>query len=63
MPVDKQKQYERQAKWNQANTWIFNIRLMRTTEADLIEWLNTQENKAGYVKSLIRADMEKHKSE
>lgn len=63
MPVDKQKQYERQAKWNQANTWIFNIRLMRTTEADLIEHLNQQPNKSGYIKSLIRADMEKHKSE
>lgn len=28
------------------------------TEADLWEWLDSKENKQGYLKSLIRADME-----
>lgn len=28
-------------------------------EADLHEWLCSQPNKAGYIKSLIRADMER----
>ena len=28
------------------------------SESDVWEWLNSQENKAGYVKALIRADME-----
>ena len=28
------------------------------SESDVWEWLNSQENKAGYVKDLIRADME-----
>nr|DAQ04697.1 MAG TPA: INTRON-ENCODED ENDONUCLEASE I-PPOI/DNA COMPLEX (HOMING ENDONUCLEASE-DNA), INTRON, DNA.8A [Caudoviricetes sp.] len=27
-------------------------------ESDLWEWLGSQENKAGYIKDLIRADME-----
>lgn len=63
MPVDKQKQYERQAKWDQANTIRFLVKFVKTTEADLIEHLNQQPNKSGYIKSLIRADMEKHKSE
>lgn len=27
-------------------------------ERDLWDWLNAQENKAGYMKALIRADME-----
>lgn len=30
-------------------------------EADLWEWLNAQPNKAGYVKRLIREDMERRK--
>lgn len=63
MPVDKQKQYERQAKWDQANTIRFLVKFVKTTEADLIEHLNQQPNKSGYIKSLIRADMEKHKHE
>nr|DAM36523.1 MAG TPA: hypothetical protein [Caudoviricetes sp.] len=29
-------------------------------EDDLWAWLSAQENKAGYVKALIRADMEAH---
>lgn len=38
-------------------TWEFN----RNTEADLLEHLEQQPNKAGYVKGLIRADMERQK--
>lgn len=30
------------------------------TEADILEWAMTQPNFAGYVKGLIRADMEAH---
>lgn len=32
------------------------------TEKDLLEWLNQQDNKAGYIKNLIRQDMEAHQS-
>lgn len=31
------------------------------TEEDLFEWLNKQSPKQGYIKALIRADMEKNK--
>ena len=34
------------------------IRFMQNTESDLLEYLNSMPNKAGYIKSLIRADME-----
>ena len=61
MPVDKQKQYERQAKWDQANTIRFLVKFVKTTEADLIEHLNQQPNKSGYIKSLIRADIQREK--
>ncbi|WP_130812983.1 hypothetical protein [Olsenella sp. Marseille-P4559] len=30
------------------------------TEADLWEWLSAQPNKQGYIKRLIREDMESH---
>lgn len=36
--------------------------LNRNTEPDLIEHLEAQPNKAGYIKRLIREDMEKQKS-
>ncbi len=32
------------------------------SEADLIEHIENQPNKQGYIKSLIRADMEKNKN-
>jgi hypothetical protein len=32
---------------------------MHNTEADLLEYLNSMPNKAGYIKALIRADMER----
>lgn len=34
---------------------------MKTTESDLIEKLDNQENKSGYIKNLIRADISKGK--
>ena len=33
---------------------------MINSEYDIIKWLEKQSNKAGYIKSLIRADMKKH---
>ena len=30
------------------------------SEADILEWLESQENQAGYIKRLIREDMERH---
>ena len=38
------------------------IRFMQNTESDLLEYLNSMPNKAGYIKSLIRADMENQKN-
>ena len=63
MPVDKQKQYERQHDWNKRNTTGVYLQFMKNTEADLLAHLQAQPNKSGYIKSLIRADMEKHKHE
>ena len=46
-----------QAKYNKANTKQVTLRLNKRTEADIIEWLEGLDNKQGYIKSLIRADM------
>ena len=37
------------------------IRLMKNTEQDIIQKLDSVPNKAGYIKQLIRADMAKDK--
>ena len=63
MPVDKQKQYERQNAWLKERGEQLRVWLLRSTDADLIEHLNQQPNKSGYIKSLIRADMERKKNE
>lgn len=51
------------AKYNKKNTKLFNIRLMLTTDADIITFLDTKANKQGYVKSLIRADIARNLTE
>ena len=33
----------------------------RNTEPDLLEWIESIENKSGYIKRLIREDMERNK--
>lgn len=37
------------------------FRLFSPQEDELISWLEQQPNKSGYIKSLIRADLEKHR--
>ena len=35
------------------------IAFNRNTEPDLVEWIEATDNKAGYIKRLIREDMER----
>lgn len=48
-----------QSRYNKAHTISVNIRLMKNTEQDIIAKLASVPNKAGYIKSLIRADIAK----
>ena len=48
-----------QERYHKAHTVNVNIRLMKNTEQDIIQKLNSVPNKAGYIKALIRADMGK----
>lgn len=55
-----------QAKYEQSekrkNSYkMFAIKLFRSTDGDLIEHLMKQENKAEYIRNLIRKDMEENK--
>jgi hypothetical protein len=51
-----------QDKYNKEKTITVLIRLFKSTDADIIAKLEQQENKTGYIKALIRADIEKNRS-
>lgn len=53
---------EAREKYLKNKTTSVAIRFMNNTESDLLEYLNAVDNKAGYIKALIRADMESQKS-
>lgn len=44
-------------KWKKNNTKQYAFAVMTKTEADIIEKLDSVPNKAGYIKALIRADI------
>lgn len=50
-----------QQRYAKKNIKQFKIDCVKTTEADIIEKLDSVPNKAGYIKGLIRADIEKNK--
>lgn len=54
-----QTQAQRRAteRYQAAHVTQFNLRLNNGTDADIIEKLGQVENKQGYIKSLIRADL------
>lgn len=47
------------AKYDAENTKSFLLKLNKKTDADIIAFLEKQPNKQGYIKSLIRNDMQK----
>ena len=46
-------------KYNKENTVQISLKLNRSTDADLIDSLNSIANKQGYIKELIRRDLAK----
>jgi hypothetical protein len=50
-------EYKAIKKYNKEKTKTMTIRFMLGTEADLLSFVNSKPNKAGYIKGLIRADM------
>lgn len=52
-------QIKAQAKYDAANTKQVHLKLNRNTDRDVIDKLNSVPSKQGYIKKLIRADLEK----
>lgn len=52
-----------QDKYNKEKTTVINVRLVKSTEADILAHLEKQENKSGYIKSLIRKDLDRQKQQ
>lgn len=46
-------------KFNKEKTNVVSVRLNKNTDADIIEKLNSVPSKMGYIKDLIRKDIEK----
>lgn len=45
-------------RFEKANTVQVHLKLNRNTDADILEKLNSVPSKMGYIKKLIRADLE-----
>ena len=56
---EKQKKYMKAyaPKWNKDNIIGFYLRLNKSKDADIINWLAGAENQQAYIKELIRADI------
>lgn len=56
-----EKQERPQERFDKLNSKRYVLKVMTNTEADIIEQLEQQPNKAGYIKRLIREDVERNK--
>lgn len=52
-------QLRAQAKYDKSNTVQITLKLNKKTDKDILYWLYDESNKQGYIKSLIRADIER----
>lgn len=51
--------YDAQDRYDKQNTIQIKLKLNKNTDADIIEKLESEPNKQGYIKELIRADIRK----
>lgn len=52
-------QSEAKTRWDRENTIVVTMKLNLKTDADIIEKLESVDNKQGYIKGLIKADIAK----
>ena len=63
----RQKEYSKKTgyaaniKYDKENVRQYILKIMKTTEQDIIDHLDAQPNKNGYIKRLIREDMDRTK--
>ena len=59
---NKRTSYASTNKYHKEQTKIIPIRISISTEKDIMDWLEAQPNKAGYIKQLIREDIKRTES-
>lgn len=57
----KRTNYAAHVKYQKANVKQYTLKFIINTEGDMIEHLEKQPNKAGYIKALIKKDMETYR--
>lgn len=57
IPTTPKSQLEAVKRYNGKNIVQVHVALNRKTDADILAWLEQQENKQGYIKQLIRNDL------
>ena len=53
-------QYKAQRKYDKEHIKTFMMRLHRTNDADILNWLDEQTNKQGTIKELIRREIKRN---
>lgn len=56
-----EKKERPQERFDRENSRRFVLKVMKNTESDILEKLESIHNKSGYIKRLIREDIEKNK--
>lgn len=59
--MNSNKQSLASMKYDKKNTRDIRLKLNKKTDADILEKLDSVENKQGYIKDLIRKDIENSK--
>lgn len=57
--MQTEAQKKAKAKYDKANTKLITLKLNLKTDADILDQLDSVKNKQGYIKDLIRKDMNK----
>lgn len=58
--MTSESQKRASTRYQAKNTKLVPLRFNVHTEADLLDWLEKQTTKAGYIKRLIREDMKRN---
>ena len=55
--MDSNEKLSPKARYDKEQTKMYTFKVIKSTEADIMEKLDSVPNKAGYIKSLIRKDI------
>ena len=63
MPIESKKQSKAKADWMKENSKMYGLRVMKNTERDIFDFLQSAENPSATIKAALREYMENHKEE